>query len=380
MNKKLRASIIVNNYNYGRFLQESIDGALSQTYSNVEVIVVDDGSTDNSRVIIECYGDRIIPVLKKNGGQASAFNTGFAESSGDVVIFLDSDDTLLPNAVKETVKLFEDSNVVKVHYPLWGVDADGKKTGKIIPNNNLIEGDLQQLAIRYGPTTYDIPPYSPPTSGNAWSRRFLEQVLPMPESEYRSHADVYLLALALIYGLVRRLSEPQGCYRIHGCNETLKPLEEYISDYLLRHEYNCVVLSNHLRKMKIDVEPTTWKRDSWWHRINLAIQEITELIPLNDIFILVDENQWRTGETVSGRRRIPFLEKDGQYWGAPPDDETAIRELERLRQSGANFLVFAWTCFWWLDFYSEFYRYLQKNFHRVTENERLVVFDLRIEL
>ncbi len=81
MNKKLRASIIVNNYNYGRFLQESIDSALSQTYSNVEVIVVDDGSADNSRVIIECYGDRIIPVLKKNGGQASAFNTGLAEST-----------------------------------------------------------------------------------------------------------------------------------------------------------------------------------------------------------------------------------------------------------------------------------------------------------
>jgi glycosyltransferase involved in cell wall biosynthesis len=63
-------SILINNYNYGRFLQEAIDSALNQTYSPTEVIVVDDGSTDNSREIIASYGNKIIPVLKENGGQA----------------------------------------------------------------------------------------------------------------------------------------------------------------------------------------------------------------------------------------------------------------------------------------------------------------------
>ncbi len=378
MSKDLLASIIINNYNYGRFLAEAIESALNQTYANTEVIVVDDGSTDNSREIIAKYDSRVIPVLKENGGQASAFNSGFGASNGDIVIFLDSDDTLLPMAVKEVVKLFEDSNVVKVHYPLWAVDANGEKTGKVIPGDNLIEGDLRELAISYGPSAYDIPPYSPPTSGNAWSRKFLNQVLPMPESQYKTGADTYLLMLALIYGSVRKLFEPQGCYRNHGSNDTLKPLEEYISDSLPRHEYNCVVLSKHLRKMGVDVTPMTWKRDSWWHRINSAIKEITELIPPNGAFILVDDNQWRTDEIVSSRRRIPFLEKDGQYWGAPPDDETAIRELERLRQSGANFMVFAWTAFWWLDYYTELRQYLRSKFRCILENDRMIVFDLRL--
>lgn len=91
-------SIIINNYNYGRFLQESIRSALGQDYEKVEVIVVDDGSTDNSRQIIESKGNTITAVLKPNGGQASAYNAGFKVCHGELVIFLDSDDTLFPEA------------------------------------------------------------------------------------------------------------------------------------------------------------------------------------------------------------------------------------------------------------------------------------------
>jgi glycosyltransferase involved in cell wall biosynthesis len=65
-------SIIINNYNYGRFLPDAIASALRQTYERVEVLVVDDGSTDHSREVMTSYGDQIIPILKENGGQASA--------------------------------------------------------------------------------------------------------------------------------------------------------------------------------------------------------------------------------------------------------------------------------------------------------------------
>ena len=93
------ASVIVNNYNYGRFLPDAIDSALAQTYVPLEVIVVDDGSTDASRDIMSGYLPRIRPVLKPNGGQASALNAGFAASRGDVVLFLDADDILFQSAV-----------------------------------------------------------------------------------------------------------------------------------------------------------------------------------------------------------------------------------------------------------------------------------------
>ena len=76
-------SIVINNYNYGRFVGSAIESALEQSYSNTEVIVVDDGSTDTSREVIASFGDRIGAVLKANGGQASAYNAGFAASKGD---------------------------------------------------------------------------------------------------------------------------------------------------------------------------------------------------------------------------------------------------------------------------------------------------------
>src|SRR2546422_9955025 len=113
MNNFELATIIVNNYNYGRFLREAVDSALNQTYRNTEVIVVDDGSTDGSPEIIASYGDRIIPVLKQNGGQNSALNAGFSLSRGDVILFLDSDDVLVPTAVEAALEALAEPDVVR---------------------------------------------------------------------------------------------------------------------------------------------------------------------------------------------------------------------------------------------------------------------------
>ena len=83
------------------------------------------------------------------------------------------------------------------------------------------------------------------------------------------------------------------------------------------------------------------------------------------------------GDSVSGRRRVPFLERNGEYWGMPTDDEHAIREIERLRQGAASFIFFSWLTFWWLDHYSDMRRHLYTKSRCVLEDDRLVVFDLR---
>jgi hypothetical protein len=116
---------------------------------------------------------------------------------------------------------------------------------------------------------------------------------------------------------------------------------------------------------------TKWK--SW---IDLANCEIRETVPDGDTLILATDSTF-TLNNLGRRQLIPFLEREGKYWGPPPDDNTAIHELERLRQSGASFVAFAWPAFWWLDYYAEFLQYLRSKFPCVLENDRLVVFDLR---
>jgi hypothetical protein len=112
-----------------------------------------------------------------------------------------------------------------------------------------------------------------------------------------------------------------------------------------------------------------------------AVGQLRELMPPGTTFILVDEDQWadRWGgsEVLSGRRAFPFLERNGQYWGPPADDATAVSELKRLRQAGADYIAFAWPAFWWLDHYMGLNRHLRSNFTCVLEDDLLVVFDLR---
>jgi len=111
-------------------------------------------------------------------------------------------------------------------------------------------------------------------------------------------------------------------------------------------------------------------------RIRRALNDLRTAITPGQTVILVNENQWPEA-VIPDCRVLPFLERDGQYWGAPEDDAEGIHELERLRHAGAQLIAFAWPAFWWLDFYSRFHEYLRAHFPLVLQNERVVMYDLR---
>jgi len=375
--KEPLVSIIITNFNYGSFLRESIESALCQSYPKKEVIVVDDGSTDQSREIIASYGNTIVRLFKENGGQSSAFNSGLMASRGQIVVFLDADDGLLPEALEKVVTLFDEGEVVKVHWPLWIVDSRGKKMGGMKPSRKIQEGDLREVVVRDGPDSA----IWPPTSGNAWAREFLERVFPLPEIEKEcgvgsASADAFLSMLAPLFGFIKRITEPQGFYRLHGRNDhSAMSFDKKLERDLRLFDYRSVVLSNYCQRMNISVEPEKWRDDSWFYRLKLATQEIARLVgPEN--FILVDDNTWMMNDNEN-HHVIPFLERGGKYWGPPPDDDTAIRELERLRKSGASYLVFAWPSFWWLDYYSEFNRHIRARSRCILDDRNIIAFDLR---
>lgn len=246
-------SIVINNYNYARYLRQSVESALSQTYPHVETIVVDDGSTDNSREVLAEFGGRIIPVFKKNGGQGSAFNAGLLASRGDIVIYLDSDDYLYPFAAERIASRWA-ADAAKLHYRLQVIDADGKELG-LHPRAGvpLPTGEVWRSFLRDG--TY----VTPATSGNAFGRPALEQVLPMPEEGYLYAADVYLTVRTPFHGMMLAIDEALGVYRQHGSNDSLRSTLTAdilsIRGRMKREVFNDAALALEVRRLGCTVEP-----------------------------------------------------------------------------------------------------------------------------
>lgn len=208
------ASIVINNYNYARFLPSSIESALAQTHA-CQVIVVDDGSTDGSQDIIKSYGSRVEPVLKKNGGQGSALNSGFARTEGEIVIFLDADDELYDEAVATVLRCWREG-VVMAHYWMELVDAEGKPNGGLYPPpwRKLSDGEVREELLRTGSFSTTV------TSGLAFLRQALADVMPMPQSKFKMAADGYLVRAMGLRGPVQAIERPLAKYRRHGGNDS----------------------------------------------------------------------------------------------------------------------------------------------------------------
>ena len=372
------ASIIINNFNYGRFIGDAIESALAQTYANNEVIIVDDGSTDNSREIIASYANRVQCVFKANGGQGSALNAGFAASRGDFVFFLDSDDVLFPDAVSNVIQEFEaaPSRLAKVQWPLWIVDENGNRRGDTKPPQPPPQGDFRDAVLAGGPTSC----ISSPTSGNAWARWYLNLVMPIPEDVpyYRLCADEYLYTLAPVFGPVRTIARPQGLYRIHGNNVySSLTFEKRLKLELDGHEQQSQALAKVLRRHGIEVDLQQWRDRSWFHRLKWSIEQLRQLLPPNGELVLIDDDTLDAKHALGPMRVTLFNERDGKYWGAPTDDASAIAELNRLRSIGATHLAIVWPALWWIEHYSKLFTELESTSCCVLRDPRMTVYDLR---
>ncbi len=203
-------SILINNYNYADYLPVAIRSALAQTYPHTEVVVVDDGSTDASREVIDTFSGQVQIVLQENSGQPAAGQAGLEASFGDIVMFLDADDFLHPDAVSRVVGAWQ-PGCSKVQFRLSLVGTDGVRFGADpswglpLPSGNLL-GQLASTG-RYE---------TPVTSGNAFPRALLEQLFPFP-GEFDA-LDHYLNTVVPLFGPVISIEDELGAYRQHDRN------------------------------------------------------------------------------------------------------------------------------------------------------------------
>ena len=203
-------SVIIGNYNYGNFLAEAINSVLQQTYRHFELIIVDDGSTDRSREVIESFKDRSIAIFQPNSGQGEAFNVAIARSKGEIICFLDADDYYHPDKLSKIVTAFRTHpQWVQISHGRIAVDRRGNSIGLGSKTHN--QGDVSRLLLRWGRYAMGI------TSALAYRRQVLERVLPIP-TQRNEAADTYLTAAVPFYGQVGCIDEALMFYRIHGNN------------------------------------------------------------------------------------------------------------------------------------------------------------------
>ncbi|HET7509790.1 MAG TPA: glycosyltransferase [Solirubrobacterales bacterium] len=217
MKPPLCVDVVVTNHNYGRFLPQAIESALAQSHPDVNVVVVDDGSSDDSRDVLRGYEDRVEVVLKEQGGQASALNAGLERCRGDVLLVLDADDRLRPQAAERVAAVFATRpELAKVQFPMAIVDAEGAPTGEVKPGGHLQAptGDQRRAELAF---PFDLPWL--PGGGTGFRSEAVRRILPIPAADYpRSGADWYLVHLTALLGEAALLEEVCAEYRVHGGN------------------------------------------------------------------------------------------------------------------------------------------------------------------
>lgn len=207
-------SVIVTCFNYESYVEPAIKSVLASSFSDYEIIVIDDGSTDNSWAIIHKYAHIIKAYRIKNRGSIEACLFGLSKSAGKYIIFLDADDLLRSNTLYEAHRHIDGSEVSKIQFLMQPIDGMGKPIGKSFPQLEPgLDSDrcIESIKLR---GYYD----TPPTSGNIYRRDVYEN---LGSLNYDFGIDGVAYLLAPFLGKIVHLPLVLADYRIHGNNRSL---------------------------------------------------------------------------------------------------------------------------------------------------------------
>ncbi|MEZ2226047.1 glycosyltransferase family 2 protein [Microcoleus sp.] len=252
-NSTPRVSVIIPAYNGDRYIVQAVESVISQTYTSWEIIIVDDGSTDDTRQVLQPYLDRIRYVYQQNQGVAAARNCGIREAQGQFIAFLDQDDFLLSDKLAAQVALFDAQPSLGIVNSGWRiVQEQGESIFDIKPWENLPELDLKTWVV-YMPL---LP------SAMMFSRQWLDRVGGF-DSQYDSVDDADLiLRLALSGCEAAWLPQVTVCYRQHGQNVSIqRALKQANLSIILKQKFfSRADLPQEIRKLENPAfyEALTW--------------------------------------------------------------------------------------------------------------------------
>lgn len=409
-----KVSIGLPVFNGENFIREAVDSILSQTFEDFELIISDNASSDGTEAICRDYEARDKRIKyhrnSENLGAAANYTRVFSLASGEYFKWAAHDDVCGEDYLTKCVQVLDqDNSVVLCHSKTRLIDKYGEEIKVFGPVASL-DSDRPHLRFRAAlgvgekiflvwglvrrnilgktPLLGDFIGHDRPlfTRLSLFGRFYQvpEVLFSMREHDQRS---VY----------VHSWKKPRQAIQWHSPEmagklifPTWKLFNEHISainkgPINLRERFLCY------REMWDWCR--TYRTDLWndlilagdhllspnrnlLRKLDRTYSRFDSLVSAGETFIYVDQDTMET-EIFGDRAIIPFMEKNGLYDGVPSDDEMAIKELERLRGSGANFIVFARPAFWWLDYYSGFHTYIKTRFNCALKSNRLIVFDLR---
>jgi glycosyltransferase involved in cell wall biosynthesis len=214
-------SVVITNFNYEKYVADAINGALMQDYSPIEIIVVDDGSTDNSIEVIENYLDRITLIRKENGGVSSARNAGIMNAKGNYIAFLDADDFWEKTKIKLQIQKMQKSCTALNYCRVKFIDQQkGKETFSIESR----EGDLSQTFLRRASST----PFPP--SSVVMTRKLVDETGKWDTTLRKAAEDYDYFRRASKLSPISYTHEALVNHREHSRSLTSGPLKGYFND------------------------------------------------------------------------------------------------------------------------------------------------------
>lgn len=243
MSESPLVSIVIPAYNYARYLEEAIESILSQDYPNIELIVLDDGSTDDTREVLAKYNGRFYWETHGNMGQAATLNKGWGMSGGEILAYLSPDDVLLPGAVRTSVqRLSENPNVILTYCDYDLIDARSRPVRRV----NAPDFDYREMVVRY---------VCPPGPG-AFFRRSAAEAAGGWDGSFRLSPDYdYWLRLGL-QGEFLRIPEVLAGFRIHGASQSFAAVDEDKSDEYVQ------IISGYFERQRVPGEVLAAKREA----------------------------------------------------------------------------------------------------------------------
>ena len=398
-----KVTVAIPTYNRSQLLKLTIENVLHQDYTDLCVVVLDNASVDDTEAVVRSFADRDRRVTyvrnETNIGVLNNWNRALALNCSPYLTILSDDDVMLQGFIRESVRALDEHPRAAFSFALARqIDLDGALLNLQDPGDvpdGAIDGlDFLDLVVScrsciiYTSTVLMrmaaqavVGPFDSPHTNHTFDFTMY--------SRLAAHFDLVFLRHELVHVRLHPGQLSQNDWRSTDSTGSFGAVAELIDAgaYLLQSDraqdasYRQWLaerlLALNTRKSEYMRSLVPRMHHEWTERLHRATQEIVESIPPGKTFILVDEAQWGI-DGVGDRHAIPFVERDGQYWGPPPDDASALSELERLRGLGASFIVFGWPAFWWLDYYSEFHRLFGSQCRCIIKNSRLIIFDLQL--